>query len=128
MDTLKLQINFRRKVLNQTHAEKQVFQFSHNRKALSVEELALNLCKLLPSDPSSTCQPSTSKVLRDLELLLYRRIEHVFNCDGIDVWYKGTVLSYNKDSGEFRVAYDNEDKVFCFPLIDDLRKGELKIV
>ena len=30
VDTLKLQINFRRKVLNQTHAEKQVFQFSHN--------------------------------------------------------------------------------------------------
>ena len=48
----KLRINFRRKVLNQTHAEKQVFQFSHNRKALTVEELAQNLCKLLPSDPS----------------------------------------------------------------------------
>ena len=128
VDALKLQINFRRKVLNQSHAKKQVFQFSHNRKVLTVEELSQNLCKLLPSDPPCTGQPSTCEVLRDPELLLYRRIEHVFNCDGVDVWYKGTVLSYNKDSGEFRIAYDNEDEVYCFPLIDDLRKGELKIV
>ena len=39
IDALKLQLNFRRKVLNQSHTEKSIFQFSHNHQALSVEQL-----------------------------------------------------------------------------------------
>ncbi len=41
---------------------------------------------------------------------------------------KGTVMSYDKVTGEFRVAYDNEDQIFSFPLLDDLRNGDLQII
>lgn len=42
-EALKLQINFRKKVLNQSHADKAVLQFSHNRQVFSVEQLKSNL-------------------------------------------------------------------------------------
>lgn len=60
--------------------------------------------------------------------MLYQRVELVFNCDGVEAWFKGTVLSYNKDSGEFRVVYDDKDEVYCFPLLEDLKNEELKLM
>ena len=119
LGALKLQINFRKKVLNQSHDDKQVFQFSHDRRALSVEQLAQNLIKLLPSSEQQ-CEFSVDQICADPELLLYHRIEHLFDCDGTEVWYKGTVLAYDSDKNEFRVAYDNEDEVYSFPLLQDL--------
>ena len=68
-------------------------------------------------------------VQRDPDLLIYRRIEHQFNCDGELVWYKGTVLSFDKETKEFRILYDNEEaKEYSFPLLEDLEKGEVKIL
>ena len=61
-------------------------------------------------------------------LKFYHRIEHQFNCDGELVWYKGTVLGFDKETKEFRVLYDNEDEEYMFPLLEDLDKGELKII
>ena len=59
---------------------------------------------------------------------MYRRIEHLFESDGEKVWFKGTVLSFNAESQEFTVAYDNEDEVFNFPLLEDLKNGELRVI
>ena len=44
------------------------------------------------------------------ETLIYRRIEHLFSCDGEMIWFTGTILGYNKDTEEVSVAlyYDNE--------------------
>ena len=68
-------------------------------------------------------------VQRDPELLIYRRIEHQFNCDGQLVWYKGTVLSFDKETKEFRIIlYDNEEEEYSFPLLEDLEKEEVKIL
>ena len=52
----------------------------------------------------------------------------MFNCDGELVWFTGTILSYDKDAKEYRVAYDNEEGDYCFPLIEDFAKGEIRIV
>ena len=71
---------------------------------------------------------SYEAVLKNPELLLYRRVNHLFNCDGTDTWYQGTVLSYNEETGEFRVAYDEEDEVFVFRLSDDINNGDLQII
>ena len=46
-DALKLQINFRKKVLCQTSDDQTVFQFSHNRKVFLDYQLMKNLFKLL---------------------------------------------------------------------------------
>ena len=44
------------------------------------------------------------------------------------MWYKGTVLGFDKETKEFRVLYDNEDEEYTFPLLEDLDKGELRII
>ena len=64
--------------------------------------------------------------MQDPELLLYRRINHRFNCDGVMARYKGTVLSYDESTREYRIAYDNEDEIFSFPLLEDLENNDLQ--
>jgi len=46
-EALKLQINFRNKVLGQTHPNKHVFKFSQNRKQYSMNQLKINLLTLV---------------------------------------------------------------------------------
>ena len=46
-EALKLQINFRKKVLGQNHPNKSIFKFSHNRKQYSVQQLTENLLVLV---------------------------------------------------------------------------------
>lgn len=126
-DALKLQLKFRKKVLSQTYHDKTVFQFSHNNRSFSVLELKQNLLKLLCISYS---QPfvSAEEVAADPDILLYRRIEHQFNCDGDLVWFKGTVLGYDRDTLLFRVIYDNEEDECCFPLLDDIKNNELHVL
>ena len=124
---LKLQINFRKKVLGQTHPEKIVFQFSHNKRQFPVAELKENLLKLL-SHEEPAAELTLEEIIHDPEILIYRRIEHQFDCDGELVWYTGTILSYDKGSKEFRVVYDNEEDEYSFPLIENIRKGEIRVM
>ena len=127
-EALKVQISFRRKVLGQNHEDKSV---SHNRKPLSETDLKFNWLKLLPQSSSLEQQlvvPSETEIANDSDLLLYRRIKHRFECDGSPQWFDGTVLSYSKDTGEYRVQYDNEDEIYTFPLLDDLKENDLKVL
>ena len=127
-EALKLQINFRRKVLGQSHEDKNVFYFTHNRKALTECQLKVNLFKLLP--PSDYVQEfvSAEDVTADPDLLIYRRIRHQFECDGSLNWYSGTVLSFNRDTMEYQVQYDNEEETYSFPLLDDLQSNDLQVL
>ena len=86
-----------------------------------------NLFKLLSLNCDNQALTITD-VQRDPELLIYRRIEHQFNCDGELVWYRGKVLSFDRETQEFRVLYDNDDEEYTFPLLEELDNGELKII
>ena len=127
-EALKLQIKFRKKVLSQAYYDKTIFQFSHNRKPFSVAELKQNLLKLLSTHEIPHQSVSVDKVNADPEILLYRRVEHQFNCDGALVWFRGTILGYDKDTSLFRVVYDNEEDECHFPLLEDLANNELSII
>ena len=121
---LKLQMNFRKKVLCQTHTDKFIFAFSNNGRAYTVSELTNNLLKLL----SVVKQPLTPEdISGDPYSLVYRRIEHLFMCDNGLNWFKGTVVGYNSETSEFRVAYDGEEDEYNYPLLEDLLNGELII-
>ena len=129
IDALKLQLNFRRKVLNQSHTEKSIFQFSHNRQALSVEQLTQNLLTLLSSGNYSELNLNTTdQFISNPDKLVCHRIKHLFDCDDEEVWFKGTVLAYNQNNHEFTIAYDNENEVFSFPLLEDLKCGDLLVI
>ena len=100
-EALKLQINFRRKVLQQSHADKKLFFFSLNGKQHTCNVLAKNLIKLFPR----VQQAVPSEIFEsNPELLVSKRIEHLFETDEGELkWFKGTVLAYIQDSQEYRV-------------------------
>ena len=60
--------------------------------------------------------------------LVCHRIKHLFDCDGEEVWFKGTVLAYNQNNHEFTIAYDIENEVFSFPLLEDLKCGDILVI
>ena len=124
---LKAQINFRRKVLEQTHSDKDVFVFSKNRKPLSVEELVSNLQKLLPQPEESRSAQETCEYQ---ETLIGKRIRHRWrNEDGTEQWYNGKILCAVAGNTEwFNVAYDGESDVLTLNLYEDIENGDLDIV
>lgn len=129
---LKLQFNFRQKVLGQTHPDKSLFKFSHNGKQYSVEQLKSNLCKILEDqgNHTSSCEnvltDIVKRILSQPELLVGKKIKQRFSEDGKLVWYEGIVLSISK-TREYEVVYDEDDDIYCFPLLDDIKNGDLII-
>ena len=103
-DALITQIRFRQKVLGQTHEDNTVFHVTKDRKYLTIQQLTMNLCKILPQSTQSPDIPSThlshETVFRHPERLCGRRIEHLFfdpECEST-TWWKGTVLSIVQDT------------------------------
>ena len=121
-----MQISFRKKVLGQEHSDKTVFQFSHKRQTCSASQLKENLIKLL-SPHEELPSLTEEEIFDNPQLLVYKRVEHLFNCDGEMIWFTGTVVSYNEDTGEFSIAYDDEGDVCQYPLLEDIAKGELRL-
>ena len=128
---LKLQINFRRKILNQSHPDSSVFKFSQNRKQYSIDRLKHNLFRLLieenPPDEDDIPVPSPENILAEPELLVGQRIRHQFKVNGKLSWYEGTVLKRNAVTNEFEVIYDGEDDTYWFPLLEDISTGDLLV-
>ena len=126
---LKLQIDFRNKVLGQTRINKDLFKFSCNRRQLSVDQLKQNLLHLIGVGEES---PSQSKQLSHIrqhpELLVGKKIKHCFQVGDELVWYNGTVLSLNPETMEFEVEYEGEDGICLFTLLDDFSSGDLELL
>ena len=143
LQILKLQINFRHKVLGQSHFDSSVFKFSKNRKQHSVDRLKENLFKLLSAEdtlqrpvghipqPPEGHVPSTHTFLIQPQLLVGQRIQHRFEEQGSEelAWYDGLVLRMlDATSKEYEVIYDDEEDVCCFQLLDDLVAGDLIVI
>ena len=79
--------------------------------------------------PSTSDQDDCTLALENItlhpELLIGKRIRQV----GKElVWYEGTVLQMNSETTEFEVAYDGEEDVCFFPLLDDISNGDVLLV
>ena len=133
---LKLQIEFRRKVLHQTHSDSSLFKFSQNGKQFSVQRLQDNLIKLLSAEEQATPDEERAtpaeeqatlleQVLQAPEYLVGKKINHRFEVEGELVWFKGTVKSYDSKTKEFLVFYDGEEDPCCFELLQDIEYGDL---
>ena len=134
LKVLKMQIKFRQKVLGQSHSDSSLFKFSHGGKPHSVDQLKQNLCQLLMVAVDQDCTMHTNQrdstlaledVLLQPELLVGRRVKHRFEVDNELIWFNGSVLQMNSETNEFQIAYDGEDDVCWFPLLDDARSGDL---
>ena len=116
---LKTQLSFRNKVLEQKHPEKDIF-FLSKKKKLSVDEVVNNLKKLLLPQP----------LISRNESLVGQRIRHRWvDCDGVEQWYYGKILSIVPGTDEwFNVTYDGESQVLSLNLLLDIEKGDLEFV
>ena len=83
-----------------------------------------NLLRLLPTEQQSL---TIDQSVCNPELLVNKRIDHLFESDEGLQWYKGTVLEYLQDSPEYRLVYDLEDTDYLFPLLEDLTNGDLHV-
>ena len=135
VEALKLQINFRQKVLDQSHQDKSVFKFSQNKKQHSIVKLKENLFKLLIDGESADGDgvpvnvPSEyDKFVTQPELLVGQQIQHQFKVNGELLWYEGRVMKHNTTTNEIEVQYDGEDNTCWFPLLEDMSAGELFVI
>ncbi len=127
---LKLQINFRHKVLGQTHSDISVFRFSQSGRKFTNDELKDNLHQLLPTenDDSSPTKASLDDIVKQPQLLVGLRIKHRFEEDGQMIWFLGTVKHFCAQSKMFTVLYDDELETCNFSLLDDIISGDLLIL
>ena len=122
---LKLQLDFRKKVLEQKHADKTLFFITKDKRQLTVEEVTANLCQLL----GSTSIASGSLAV-NCESLIGKLIFHRWqDVDGKEKWYKGQVLSLVPGTTDwYNVKYDGEDEILSLNLLVDIDKGDLEIL
>ena len=124
---LKAQLNFRKRVLEQTHENKEIFYTSKNRKQLSVDELVDNLKKLLTQQQHPLPDSTDSSAHLDL---VGKQIRHKWvNEDGKEEWYAGRILSLVPGTIEwFNVQYDGEAEVLTLNLYSDIDSGDLDVM
>lgn len=134
-EALKLQINFRHKVLGQTHTNKDVFKFSHNRKQFSADQLKQNLFLLIGMDEENSTSSNDNnhtslleEVMLRPEFLVGKKIRHRFQVGRKLVWYNGTVLHLNSKTREYQIEYESEDDLCYFALLDDISSGDLVVI
>ena len=122
---LKAQLNFRGRVLEQQHQDKEVFAFSRKGKQLSVDELVSNLEKLLSTSPLQDRHAAENQ-----QSLIGKTIRHKWcNEDEVEQWYTGHILSAVEGSTEwFNVRCDGEEGVLTLNLYEDIENGDLDIV
>ena len=122
---LKVQLDFRKKVLEQAHSEKDIFFITKQSKQLPVKVICENLCKLLtsarlvntPRTLATNCQ----------SLIGYHKWK---DQDGEQRWYKADrVLSIVPGTTEwFNFKYDGEDDILTFNLLLDIKNGDLDVI
>ena len=120
---LEVQLRFRQHVLKHPYSDKSVYHLSRNGKKLTSKQLSANLLKLISAIPT----PTMDEIIKSPKLLIGMEIKHQFeDQDGIFSWYDGFVVGMN--DSEHEVIYREEETIFQFDLLQDLMKGDLKIV
>ena len=127
---LKYQLDFRRKVLLQTHPDKVVFQSSHLGRHFTVDEMKSNLAQLLPRTQEQTLGTLPFRELPDD--LSGKQIHHRWIVKGEAEWFHGTILG--KVAGQlstgmwYNIKYDGEEDIVTLNLQEDIDTGDIIIL
>ena len=126
LKALKCQLDFRKKVLEQT-GPREIFFMTRNHRKLRVEEVVTNLVSLLSPTPGSS---TPTPFVASQEGLIGKRIHHRWkDSSGTELWYYGTILSLVPGTTDwFNVKYDGEDTILSLNLFMDIEKGDLNIL
>ena len=122
LNALKTQLNFRKKILQQTHPSKTIFQFSHKGHQYTVDEMKQNLSELLPDAE----QPRQSQ-LSCQDDLTGKLIQHRWIVEGESGWFSGTILRKvavcETSNMWYNILYDGEENIVT--LEKDIEAGDI---
>ena len=127
---LKYQLDFRKKVLQQTHPDKVVFQSSHLGRHFTVDEMKNNLAQLLPRTQEQT--PRTLPFREVPECLAGKEIHYRWIVEGEAEWFHGIILG--KVAGQlstgmwYNIKYDGEEDIVTLNLQEDIDTGDIIIL
>lgn len=128
INALQAQLKFRKNVLKQKHKDSKIFNLSRKKpdgkyEKLSVQDLKKNILLFIASAASI----HTSEIkYSDAPLLVGKLEEHTF---ADKQKYKGKVLGVVPGFPSwYNIKYENDEAIYAYNLLDDNRKGELKIV
>ena len=128
LKALKVQLDFRKKVLQQTHPNKKVFQSSHLGRQFTVDEMKDHLTQLLPVVLEQT-RRQCNELPNDLT---GKQIQHRWIVEGESEWFCGTILG--KVAGQesngmwYNIKYDSEDGCVTLNLQEDFNAGDIIVL
>ena len=126
MRALKVQFNFRERVLDQrSYRHKELFLFSKNGQQHTVGELMDNLAKLINEEEAVSGLANEGRESLVGKNIKYRWLDE----SGVEQWYFGEVLSKVAGTDEwYNVRYEGEDDVLPLNLHEDIDLGALEVV
>lgn len=126
LKALKTQLDFRKKVLQQTNPNKIIFQLSHQGHHFTVDEMKRNLCQLLPEKEQTRRQGSDVTCTSTLS---GRQIQHRWIVEGESEWFSGIIL--NKVVADasaglwYNIKYEGEDEIVTLDIKKDIESGDI---
>lgn len=128
LKAMKIQLDFRKKVLQQAHPNKVIFQLSHQGHHFTVEEMKMNLCQLLPKKEKAKKQ-SHASCPRDLT---GKQVQHRWIVEGESEWFSGTILGKviaDESVGMwYNIMYEGEDEIVTLDIKEDIETGDFIIL
>ena len=129
LKALKTQLDFRKKVLQQTHPNKVIFQFSHQGRHFTVDEMKGNLSQLLPDKEQTRGQRSP---VIGTSNLTGRQIQHRWIVEGESEWFLGTILdkvAADVSAGSwYNIKYEGEDQIVTLDINKDIESGDIVLL
>jgi len=127
INALQAQLKFRKNILKQKHPDMKIFNLSKRKpngryEKLTIDALKKNIMELVQSAARiPTAEIQTSGV----PLLVGKVIDHTF----ADKVYRGEVLGVVPGFPEwYNVKYDGDEALYVYNLLEDCRRGDVKMV
>ena len=134
MRALKTQLKVRKTILNQKE-DKELFQFSADKKILTCEQLKDNLSTLMSATTPAVSEDriQLQRILQDPSCLQYKFIRQRWeDMDGCTKWWDGYIHHLvSGDILEFKLEYfDTDNDVFMEydELVADIKTGDLVVL
>ena len=123
-ELLKEQVKYRKQLLNQNVK----VVFTSNGKQRPLTELIKEIEEIIIAYKGQTVNTALTATNIDATALVGKKINHKFIVDEEEIWYTGSVISYNNVKKLHTVVYDDEDEPCYFNLLEDLAVGDLVVI
>ena len=102
--------------------------FTSNGKQRPLAELIKEVEGIISEFKGQSVNTAHTTTSTDATALVGKKINHKFMVDEEEIWYTGSVISYNNVKQLHTVVYDDEDEPCYFNLLEDLAVGDLVVI